>query len=383
MPQIPMFRPGKPSRLPGRQHTKAARAPDESCGSAAGIPRGPVPRPTPSRSASNNHPATDPRRPPAQEPPADPRRAASGSPGTESLQSLSASASSFDLRFLLSHCGATEAPSVAGLHRDRPGQRNRAHRHGHRRQQRRATSAGFTVEDPAPELTLAGLGAWATTNPATDAPMTCLLWELTGPAPDTADGEIHFQLAPADGTPDPATDWWIAYHPDLNHIADATGQYAWCNDTAALPSRPPGSEWVPVSFTATDADGRTITLGPDQLRTMTITDPDGNTAPATFTTSPGGAEATSLDTTSVPHHRYPRCEATSGRNKTQRGSLRSECVSINNRTDAGRRAHLASVPPAASWTMRPLPSQKRPLPLLALQVAAPGTPRSGSPGMRP
>jgi hypothetical protein len=147
----------------------------------------------------------------------------------------------------------------------------------------RAVSAAFTVTEPV-ELELTGLGAWHTTNPSTAAPMTCLLWELHGSSPDTTAGELHYQLAPTGGTPDPSTNWSISYQSSTHHIPGSDGLYSWCVDTASLRSSPVGHEWVPVSFTAADSAGHTLALDSGDLRDMTITDPDNNTATATFNT---------------------------------------------------------------------------------------------------
>jgi hypothetical protein len=142
----------------------------------------------------------------------------------------------------------------------------------------------FTTTVPAFALT--GLGAWKTADPATGAPMICLIWQITGTGQDTVSGELHYQLAPtAGGTPDPATDWAITFNPDGNHIPGTDGEYSWCADTAQIPASTSGTVWTPIAFTARNTQGDTVTSGAEGLTGLTITDPDGTTDPARFTTS--------------------------------------------------------------------------------------------------
>ncbi|MET8130531.1 fibronectin type III domain-containing protein [Streptomyces sp. NPDC005251] len=146
-----------------------------------------------------------------------------------------------------------------------------------------ATSAAFTTS--VPPFTLAGLGAWKTTDPADSAPMICLIWQIDGTSRNTISGAIHYQLAPTSGgAPDPASDWSVAFDPEGNQVPGADGEYSWCADTAQLPTSPAGFHWVPTAFTAHNADGDSSTLGVADLAGLTITDPDGTTDPAVFTT---------------------------------------------------------------------------------------------------
>lgn len=145
-----------------------------------------------------------------------------------------------------------------------------------------AASDLFTTTLPAFALT--GLGAWKTADPATGAPMVCLIWQITGRGQDTISGEIHYQLAPATGgAPDPATDWTITFNPDDSHVPGVEGEYSWCADTAHIPASTSGTVWTPVAFSAHNDQAETVTSGAEDMTGLTITDPEGTTDPARFT----------------------------------------------------------------------------------------------------
>lgn len=149
-------------------------------------------------------------------------------------------------------------------------------------------SAAFTV--PA-LLKLTGLGTWSTTDPSTAAPMTCLLWQFAGAHFDTVTGTIHYQkVAAAGGSPDATTDWSVAYTPAGNY-SGSVGEYSWCADTSTLPASGTGYVWTPVSFTADDANGGTVSLTNTVLAAMTMLDPDGHTDSSQFTVLAAGAAA--------------------------------------------------------------------------------------------
>ncbi|MFE7960777.1 fibronectin type III domain-containing protein [Streptomyces sp. NPDC057413] len=143
-----------------------------------------------------------------------------------------------------------------------------------------ATSGNFTSH-PA---TLMGIGAWKTSDPATDAPMICILWHINGPNQNNISGQIHFQLTAEDGTnPSPSSDWAIAFAPDSNYLAGTDGEYAWCADAADIPRSTINTVWTAVSFTGEDEEGSSITLGAGAMKDMTIQDPDGNDVKPLFT----------------------------------------------------------------------------------------------------
>ncbi|MFI0943956.1 fibronectin type III domain-containing protein [Streptomyces sp. NPDC021020] len=146
-----------------------------------------------------------------------------------------------------------------------------------------ATSAGFTT--PTPPFTLTGLGAWKTTDPVNNAPMICLIWQIDGATRNAVSGEIHFRLAPvAGGAPDPASDWSVTFDPEGNQVPGVDGEYSWCSDTALLTPSPAGEQWTPTAFTARNDAGEGVALGSADLTGLTVTDPDGATDPAVFTT---------------------------------------------------------------------------------------------------
>nr|BEK67270.1 hypothetical protein KPHV_44970 [Kitasatospora purpeofusca] len=136
-------------------------------------------------------------------------------------------------------------------------------------------SAPFTLAQP---LTLTGMGVWRTSDPATGVPMTCVLWQFTGALTDTLSGTIHYQrTAVGGGQPDPTSDWGIDYAAATSY-SGADGLYSWCVDTVYLPSLAAGHQWSPVSLTATDGQGTTLTTDASALAALSIVDPDGRTA---------------------------------------------------------------------------------------------------------
>lgn len=146
-----------------------------------------------------------------------------------------------------------------------------------------ATTADFTLGTPSPAA-LFGIGAWKTSNPATDAPMICILWQINGTNQDGISGQIHFQLTAEDGSdPDASSDWAINYDPNSNYLTGTDGQYAWCADAADIPHSTSNTVWTPVSFTGADGNSNTISLDTAAMRDMTIMDPDGNNARPAFT----------------------------------------------------------------------------------------------------
>ena len=145
------------------------------------------------------------------------------------------------------------------------------------------TTYDFTVEGSS-SITLTGLGVWPTADPATGAPMECVLWQFTGAAPTSVSGQIHFELlsTAAGSQPQPASDWTITYTAAGSYTG-TSGEYSWCSDTDLLPTSPAGAEWTAVSLTGQDGEGDTLTLGWSALSGMTITDPEGTSDPDTFT----------------------------------------------------------------------------------------------------
>ncbi|MFF0701562.1 fibronectin type III domain-containing protein [Streptomyces tendae] len=145
-----------------------------------------------------------------------------------------------------------------------------------------ATTAEFTLGTPSPAA-LVGIGAWKTSDPATDAPMICILWQINGNNQNIISGQIHFQLTAPDGSdPDSATDWAINYGPAGNHLEGTDGQYAWCSAAAEIPRSTGDSVWAPVSFTGDDGNGHTISVDAATMKGMTIKDPDGIDTGPTF-----------------------------------------------------------------------------------------------------
>ncbi len=136
----------------------------------------------------------------------------------------------------------------------------------------------------ADQLAVTGMGVWKTTDPVTSAAMDCVLWQVTGGSPDTLAGAIHYELesTAAGSNPQASTDWSIAYTAAGSYTG-TTGAYSWCSDTGLLPSSPAGDVWVPVSFTASDGRGGTLTLNTAALAGLSATDPSGASDPAAFT----------------------------------------------------------------------------------------------------
>jgi hypothetical protein len=146
----------------------------------------------------------------------------------------------------------------------------------------RATSGSFTVVATEPPH-LTGLGVWKTDG--TDGPpMVCVLWRINGIHQEAFSGHIHFQLAPtAGGAPDAATDWSLDFDPADNLVPNSNGEYSWCAYAYDLPDSGAGRQWTPVALTGDDGFGDTLDLGVADLAGTSITDPDGDTVPGTFT----------------------------------------------------------------------------------------------------
>ncbi|MCL2553961.1 MAG: hypothetical protein FWE75_17640, partial [Actinomycetia bacterium] len=149
----------------------------------------------------------------------------------------------------------------------------------------KATSDTFTISTTEPPH-LTGLGVWKTDG--TDGPpMICVLWRINGIHQEEFSGRIHFQLAPvAGGTPDATTDWYVDYDPAGNLVPDSNGEYSWCAYSYDVPASDAGRHWTPVALTGDDGFGDTLNLGSGDLAGTSITDPDGNTTPGTFTNTP-------------------------------------------------------------------------------------------------
>lgn len=168
-------------------------------------------------------------------------------------------------------------------------------------------------------LGLTGLGVWSTTDPASSAPMDCVLWQFAGPNTATVGGQIHYQkVSTTPGSqPDPISDWSIAYTASGNYAGSA-GEYSWCADTAQLPASGSGFQWVPVSVTADNGHGNTVRANAPQLAGLTITDPNGQADSPVFSTAPtGAAKTTGTATGSVAQQAAPRVWHVIGTNPTR------------------------------------------------------------------
>ncbi|MFG2708509.1 DNRLRE domain-containing protein [Streptomyces sp. NPDC048386] len=111
---------------------------------------------------------------------------------------------------------------------------------------------------------LAGIGAWKTQDPATDAPMICILWQITGTNQDNISGQIHFQLTAPDGSnPAPSSDWAIDFDPADNYLTGTDGRYSWCAPATDVPRSQSGTVWTAVAFT-----GSIVMASPDGTRAV-------------------------------------------------------------------------------------------------------------------
>jgi hypothetical protein len=66
-------------------------------------------------------------------------------------------------------------------------------------------------------------------------------------------------------------------------VTAVVSEYSWCAYAYDVPASDTGRQWTPIALTGDDGFGDTLTLGAADLAGTSITDPDGDTVPGTFT----------------------------------------------------------------------------------------------------